>query len=54
VPDFSDGSVVKNPLVNMEDSGDMGQIPGSGRSLGGDPAPAFLPEKAHGQRNLEG
>ena len=54
MPDFSDGSVVKNPPVNIEDSGDMGQIPGSGRSLGGDPIPVFLPEKSHGQRSLEG
>ena len=28
------GSVVKNPLTNAVDSGDMGPIPGSGRSHG--------------------
>ena len=29
------GSVVKNPPVNAADTGDMGLIPGSGRSPGG-------------------
>ena len=29
------GSVVKNPSANVGDSGDMGSIPGSGRSPGG-------------------
>ena len=29
------GSVVKNPLTNAVDSGDMGSIPGLRRSLGG-------------------
>ena len=28
----SDGSVVKNPSANAGDAGDMGSIPGSGRS----------------------
>ena len=32
---FPDGSVVKNPSANAEDAGDMGSIPGTGRSLGG-------------------
>ena len=27
--------VVKNPLVSARDTGDMGSIPGSGRSAGG-------------------
>ena len=43
------GSVVKNPPV---DAGDLGWIPGSGRSPGegnGNP-----PRKSHGQRSLEG
>jgi len=30
--DFPDGSVVKNTPANAGDSGDMGLIPGSGRS----------------------
>ena len=29
------GAVVKNPLANEADAGDMGLIPGSGRSPGG-------------------
>ena len=32
---FPGGSIVKNPLANAGDSGDMGLIPGSGRSPGG-------------------
>ena len=32
---FPDGSVVKNPLANIRDAGDMGLSPGSGRSSGG-------------------
>ena len=32
---FPEGSVVKNLLVNAEDTGDKGSIPGSGRSNGG-------------------
>ena len=31
---FLGGSVVKNPPANAEDSGDMGSIPGLGRSSG--------------------
>ena len=31
---FPDGSVVKNPPVNAGDTGDMGLIPGLGRSPG--------------------
>ena len=32
---FPDGSVVKNPSAIAEDAGDVGSIPGTGRSLGG-------------------
>ena len=32
---FPGGSVVKNPSANAGDTGDLGLIPGSGRSLGG-------------------
>ena len=32
---FPGDSVVKNPPVNADDGGDLGLIPGSGRSLGG-------------------
>ena len=49
---FSGGSVVKNPPAN---AGDLGSIPGSGRSPGGEngiPTPAFLSGKPHGQRSL--
>ena len=31
---FPGGSVVKNPPANVEDTGDVGSIPGSGRSSG--------------------
>ena len=33
--DFLDGSVVNNPSAKVGDAGDMGSIPGSGRSPGG-------------------
>ena len=52
------GSVVKNPPAN---AGDMGLIPGWGRSPGEDPlekewepVPVFLPGKSAGQRSLVG
>ena len=51
---FPDGSVVKNPLAN---AGDVGFIPGSGRSPGegnGNSTPVFLPGKSHGPRSLMG
>ena len=32
---FPDGSVVKNPLPNARDAGDVGLIPGLGSSPGG-------------------
>ena len=50
------GSVVKNPLTNAVDSGDMGSIPGSGRSHGegNGNTPVFLPGEAQGQRTLVG
>ena len=32
---FSSGSVVKNPPTNAGDAGDVGSVPGSGRSHGG-------------------
>ena len=37
-------------------AGDLGSIPGSGRSLEKvmAPTPVFLPGKSHGQRNLVG
>ena len=46
--------VIKNPLAN---AGDVGSIPGSGRSLWRrkwQPAPVFLPRKSYGQRSLVG
>ena len=48
--------VVKNPTANAEDTGDVGSIPGSGRSLEEDmqPTSVFLPGESHGQRSLVG
>ena len=48
------GSGAKNPPVN---TGDMGLIPGSGRSPergNGNPTPVFLPGESHRQRRLAG
>ena len=47
--------VVKNPIANAGDVKDVGSIPGLERSLGagnGNPTPAFLPGKFHGQKSL--
>ena len=51
VLDFPGGSDVKNPSAS---AGDVGSIPGSGRSLEKEMAltPVFLPEQSHGQRSL--
>ena len=49
IPGCSDG---KECICN---AGDLGSIPGSGRSLGegnGNPTPVFLPGEFHGQRSL--
>ena len=49
---ISGGSVVKNPPVN---AGDMGSIPGLGRSTGEGSDNSFqysCPEKFHGERSL--
>ena len=46
--------MVKNPPANP---GNVGSIPGSGRSPGGgewQPNLVFLPGKSHGQRSLAG
>ena len=48
------GLVVNKSPAN---AGDVGSIPGSGRSPGegnGDHNPVFLPSKFHGQRSLVG
>ena len=45
---------VKNPLTNAGDVGDVGSIPGSGRSPrggNGNPLQYFLPGESHGQRS---
>ena len=50
---FFDCSADEEPPCNTEDTGDVGSIPGSGRSPGGikwQPTPVFFPEKPHGQR----
>ena len=47
--------MVRNPPASVGDAGDMGLIPGSGRSPGGkkwQPTPVFLPGESHGQRSL--
>ena len=50
--DFPGGLEGKASVYN---EGDLGQIPGSGRSPGeGDGTPVFLPGESHGQRNLVG
>ena len=52
--DFPGGSAVKNLPAN---AGDVGSIPGLGRSPGGgngNPTPVFLPGESHGQRSLVG
>ena len=47
--------VVKNPLANAEDAGDMSSIPGSQDSLEEwQPTPVFLPGESHGQWSLAG
>ena len=50
-------SVVKNLPGNAGDVREVGLIPGSGRSSGGEygnPLRVFLPEESHGQRSLKG
>ena len=47
----------QNVLYLPANIGDMGLIPGLGRSTGGgkwQPTPIFLPERSHGQRSLAG
>ena len=54
---FPNGSAGKESPCNAGDTGDVGWIPGSGRSPGGEkwqPTSVFLPEKSHGQRSLAG
>ena len=48
--------MVKKPPANAEDTGDVGSIPGSGRSPGGGggDSPVFLLGESHGQRSLAG
>ena len=51
------GSVVKNQPAYAGDTGDVGLIPGSGRSpwrRKRQPTPIFLPGKFYGQRSLTG
>ena len=48
--------MVKTPPASVGDSGDLGSVPGLGRSPGegnGNP-PVFLPGESHGQRSLTG
>ena len=48
---FPDGLGSKESTCN---AGDLGSIPGLGRSPGEGHSPVFLPRKSHGQRNLAG
>ena len=48
---------IRNLAANAGDIRDMGSIPGSGRSPGGEmatPSRFFLPEESNGQRSLAG
>ena len=47
-PGSSDGK------ASAYNSGDLGSIPGLGRSPGEGNTPVFLPGKSHGQKSLEG
>ena len=54
---FSGGSVVKNLPANARDKGDMGSVPGWGRSPGGgngNPLQYSCLENLHGQKSLAG
>ena len=55
---FPGGSVVKNPLARVGDTGDAGLIPGSRRypreGNGNSLQYSFLFEKFYGQRSLAG
>ena len=49
--------MVKTPPAKAGATGDMGLIPGWGRSPGGgawQPTPVFLPGESHGQKSLAG
>ena len=54
---FPGGTVLKNPPANAGGAGDVGSIPGLGRSLGegnGNPLRYLCLENPHGQRSLVG
>ena len=54
---FPGGSVGKEPAYNTGDAGDMGSIPGLGRSPGGGHSSPLLyscMDNPHGQRSLVG
>ena len=48
--------VIKNPPTNAGDAGDVGSIPGSGRSFcrGWQPTQVFLPGESNGHRRGAG
>ena len=53
---FPGGSVVNNPPANVRDTGDVGSIPGLGRSRGvgnDNPLQCPWPGKFLGERSLE-
>ena len=56
-PGFPGGSVLKNLPTNARNIGNMGLIPGLGRSSregNGKPTSVFLPGKSYRQRSLVG
>ena len=56
-PGFPGGSVLKNFPTNAIDIGNVGLIPGLGKSSregNGNPTSIFLPGKSHRQRSLVG
>ena len=56
LPRWLSGKKKKNPPANAEDAGNMGSIPGLGRTLEEEMAThsVFLPGKSYGQRSLAG
>ena len=54
---FPSGTVVKNPPADASNAGNMGLIPGLGRSPGEgkwQSTSVFLPGKCYGQKSLAG
>ena len=56
IPSLRASLVKEDDKESVDNAGDPGSTPGSGRSPRGEwqPTPVFLPGEFHGQRNLEG